>query len=44
MWIDKSATWRMAENLGGNQLVDLVRNDTHTCYLGDRNHYYEWGY
>lgn len=44
MWIDKSATWKMAENLGGNQLLDLVRNDTHTCYMGDRNHHHEWGY
>ena len=44
MWIDKSATWKMAEVLGGNQLLDLVRNDTHTCYMGDRIHHHEWGY
>lgn len=44
MWIDKSATWKMAEKLGGNQLLDLVRNDTHTCYMGDRTHHYEWGF
>ena len=44
MWIDKSATWKMAEKLGGNQLLDLVRNDTHTCYMGDRSHHHEWGY
>lgn len=44
MWIDKSATWKMAEVLGGNQLLNLVRNDTHTCYMGDRIHHHEWGY
>ena len=44
MWIDKSATWKMAEVLGGNQLLDLVRNDTHTCYMGDRIQLHEWGY
>jgi 7-cyano-7-deazaguanine synthase len=44
MWIDKSATWKMAENLGGSELVNLVRNDTHTCYMGDRTHQHEWGY
>ncbi len=44
MWIDKSATWKMAENLGGSELVNLVRNDTHTCYMGDRTHRHECGY
>ena len=44
MWIDKSATWKMAEVLGGNKLLDLVRNDTHTCYMGDRIKLHEWGY
>lgn len=44
MWIDKGATWQLAEKLGGNQLLDLVRNDTHTCYMGDRTHYHDWGY
>ncbi len=44
MWIDKSATWKMAENLGGSELVNLVRNETHTCYMGDRTHRHEWGY
>ncbi|MGH8809017.1 MAG: 7-cyano-7-deazaguanine synthase QueC, partial [Noviherbaspirillum sp.] len=31
MWIDKAATWRLAQELGGQQLVDLIRSDTHTC-------------
>lgn len=43
MWIDKAATWAMAHDLGGDALVELVRADTHTCYLGDREHLHDWG-
>lgn len=44
MWIDKAHTWRMAHDLGGAALVDIVVEHTHTCYLGDRSHRHEWGY
>lgn len=44
MWIDKADTWRMAEALGGDALVDLIIEHTHTCYLGDREHRHAWGY
>ncbi len=44
MWIDKAATWQMAERLGGANLVDLIIEHTHTCYLGDREHRHTWGY
>ena len=44
MWLDKAQTWAMAQDLGGSALVDLVRRDTHTCYLGDRVHEHEWGF
>ena len=44
MWIDKADTWRMARALGGNQLVELIIEHTHTCYLGDRTHRHAWGY
>ncbi|MFZ2217935.1 MAG: 7-cyano-7-deazaguanine synthase QueC [Rhodoferax sp.] len=52
MWIDKAATWRMAFELGeksgvaggGQALVDLIVEHTHTCYLGDREHRHDWGY
>ncbi|MCZ8252515.1 MAG: 7-cyano-7-deazaguanine synthase QueC [Hylemonella sp.] len=44
MWIDKAETWRLAERLGGQALVDLIVEHTHTCYLGDRAHRHAWGY
>ncbi len=44
MWIDKAGTWSLALDLGGARLVDLVRRETHTCYMGDRTRLHEWGY
>ena len=44
MWIDKAETWRLAEQLGGRALVDLIIERTHTCYLGDRTVRHEWGF
>jgi 7-cyano-7-deazaguanine synthase len=44
MWRDKAATWRMARDIGGDALVDLVTELTHTCYLGDRSRRHDWGY
>ena len=44
MWIDKAATWRMAYQMGGDALLDIIREQTHTCYLGDRSKRYGWGY
>jgi 7-cyano-7-deazaguanine synthase len=44
MWIDKAQTWALAERLGGQSLVDLIVEDTHTCYQGDRVHRHPWGF
>jgi 7-cyano-7-deazaguanine synthase len=52
MWIDKAATWELAHTLGaqsgvaagGQALVDLIVEHTHTCYLGDRTRRHAWGY
>ncbi len=44
MWIDKADTWALAYSLGGQALVDLIIEHTHTCYLGDRAHRHDWGY
>ena len=44
MWIDKAATWQLAQDLGGPALVDITIEHTHTCYHGDRSHRHDWGY
>jgi len=44
MYVDKAGTWALAEATGGQVLVDLITEETHTCYLGDRTHRHEWGY
>jgi 7-cyano-7-deazaguanine synthase len=44
MWLDKAQTWSLAEQLGGQPLVDLIRAGTHTCYLGQRGELHDWGY
>ena len=44
MWIDKAATWRLAEELGGAPLVELIIAHTHSCYRGERNERHAWGY
>ena len=43
MWLDKAATWRLAEQLGGAALIELIREHTHTCYLGERSTRHDWG-
>lgn len=42
MRLDKAATWRLAEELGGRALVDLIIRETVTCYAGDPAPH-EWG-
>lgn len=44
MWIDKAQTWELANELGGAALVELIRAETHTCYLGERGALHDWGY
>jgi 7-cyano-7-deazaguanine synthase len=44
MWLDKAQTWQLAQDLGGTCLVELIREYTHTCYLGDRGQRHAWGY
>lgn len=43
MWLDKAQSWVLAEELGSNRLVELIREETHTCYLGTRD-MHEWGH
>ena len=44
MRLNKAATWRLAEEIGGSALVELIVEATHTCYLGERGIRHEWGY
>ena len=44
MRIDKAGTFAMARDIGGAPLLDLVVEETHSCYLGDRTHRHDWGY
>jgi 7-cyano-7-deazaguanine synthase len=44
MWRDKAATWALAHRLGGAELVELIRVESHSCYLGDRSRLHDWGY
>lgn len=44
MWLNKAQTWEMAAQLGGDDLLQLIREHTHTCYLGERGALHDWGY
>jgi 7-cyano-7-deazaguanine synthase len=44
MWRDKAATWALAEELGGQGLVDLIIETTHSCYRGERSKRHDWGF
>ncbi len=44
MWIDKAATWELAHALGGDRLVDVIVEKTHTCYHGERGKRHDWGH
>lgn len=44
MWLDKRQTWELAYELGGQEFVDLIVEETHTCYQGDRSVRHSWGY
>ena len=43
MWLSKAQTWKLADDLGGETLVELIRHETHTCYLGERGITHDWG-
>ncbi|AVO41025.1 7-cyano-7-deazaguanine synthase QueC [Simplicispira suum] len=44
MWLDKAQTWELADTLGGQALIDIVVEHTHTCYEGIRSERHAWGY
>ena len=44
MALTKAETWALADRIGGQTLVDLIVEASHTCYRGDRAHRHAWGY
>jgi len=44
MWLDKAAVWALTYELGDTPLVEMIRRDSHTCYLGQREVLHDWGY
>ena len=44
MFLTKAQTWDLAEQLGGQTLVELIVEHTHTCYLGERGARHPWGH
>lgn len=44
MHLSKAQTWTLAADLGGDPLIALIREETHTCYRGDRRQLHDWGY
>ncbi len=44
MWLTKAQTWELAEELGGDGLVELILEHTHSCYKGERGTRHDWGY
>ncbi len=44
MWLTKAQTWGLAKGLGGEPLVAITVEDSHTCYLGERGALHAWGH
>ena len=44
MWLNKAQSWQLAATLGGVELVELIRTESHTCYLGERGVLHAWGH
>lgn len=44
MRLTKAQTWALSKTLGGDRLVDIILEHSHTCYLGERGERRAWGY
>jgi 7-cyano-7-deazaguanine synthase len=44
MRLTKAETWGLAHEIGGPPLVEMILEDTHTCYLGERGVRRAWGH
>ena len=44
MWIDKASSFALADDIGGDEFLQVVVEDSHSCYLGVRSDRHNWGY
>jgi 7-cyano-7-deazaguanine synthase len=44
MWLTKAQTWALGKDLGGEALLSILVEETHSCYMGERSHRHAWGY
>jgi len=44
MYLTKAESWKIAEELGGQQLIDMLIEESHSCYMGTRDKRHAWGY
>lgn len=44
MFLSKAGAWQLVDQLGGQKLVDLINQYSHTCYMGERGERHDWGY
>ena len=44
MHLSKAGAWTLAQELGGPALIDIIVEDSHTCYMGTRGERFDWGY
>jgi len=44
MWLTKAETWALSKSLGGEDLVQLIVEESHTCYQGERGQLHAWGH
>jgi 7-cyano-7-deazaguanine synthase len=44
MALTKAETWGLARTLGGEALVAITVEESHTCYTGERGTLHAWGY
>ena len=44
MFIDKANTWKLADALGGEPLVQIILEHSHSCYVGDRSTRHAYGF
>jgi len=40
----KAGAWEMAHQLGGDALIEIILEDSHSCYMGERGARQDWGY